>query len=293
MFGKKQVLYFLFFCSLTIGNAQKGVLFFQTDWGFEGEKIAFIEKAKASGYDGIEVWAPRDPSQQKEISAALKKYNMKVIFLCGSNPNLPYEESLREYISYLKNTFKLNPLAVNSHTGSDFYSYEQNRAFIEQARKLSNDYGIPIYHETHRGRFSYSMPETIKYLEKNDALNLTLDISHWMVVHESLLDNRADLFDKVIHKSRHIHARVGFEEGPQVNDPTAPEWEIALKRHLAIWEAVIQKNWEEKKTVSITTEFGPPNYMPTEPITRRPLSSQWEANVFIMKTLKDKIKNMR
>ena len=218
---------------------------------------------------------------------------MKVIFLCGSNTNLPYEESLSEYISYLKNTFELNPLAVNSHTGSDFYSYEQNRAFIEQARKLSNDYGIPVYHETHRGRFSYSIPETINYLEKSDALNLTLDISHWMVVHESLLDNRADLLNKVVHKSRHIHARVGFEEGPQVNDPTAPEWDKALKRHLAIWETVIQKNWEKKKTVTITTEFGPPNYMPTEPITRRPLSGQWEANVFIMKTLRDKIKTMK
>lgn len=293
MFQSKQVLYFLFFCSLTDGNAQKDALFFQTDWGFEGKKTEFIENAKASGYDGIEIWAPRDSSQQKEISDALKKYNMKVIFLCGSNPSLPYEESLREYISYLKNAFKLNPIAVNSHTGSDFYSYEQNKSFIEQAGKLSNYYGIPIYHETHRGRFSYSMPETIKYLEKNDALNLTLDISHWMVVHESLLEDRTDLLDEVIDKSRHIHARVGFEQGPQVNDPTAPEWKKVLNRHLAIWEAVIQKNWENKKMVTITTEFGPPGYMPTEPITMLPLSNQWEANVFIMKTLRDKIKTMR
>ena len=118
MFQSKQVLYFLFFCSLTDGNAQKDPLFFQTDWGFEGKKTEFIENDKASGYDGIEIWAPRDSSQQKEISDALKKYNMKVIFLCGSNPSLPYEESLREYVSYLKNAFKLNPIAENSHTGS-------------------------------------------------------------------------------------------------------------------------------------------------------------------------------
>ena len=137
------------------------------------------------------------------------------------------------------------------------------------------------------------MPETIKYLEKNDALNLTLDISHWMVVHESLLEDRTDLLDEVIDKSRHINARVGFEQGPQVNDPTAPEWKKVLNRHLAIWEAVIQKNWENKKMVTITTEFGPPGYMPTEPKTMLPLRNQWEANVFIMKTLRNKIKTMR
>ena len=50
--------------------------------------------------------------------------------------------------------------------------------------------------------------------------------------------------------------------------------------------------WDEKKVVTITTEFGPPNYMPTEPITRRPMSNQWEVNVFIMNSLKDRIQKI-
>ena len=101
-----------------------------------------------------------------------------------------------------------------------------------------------------------------------------------------------DLLEKVVLRSDHIHARVGFEEGPQVNDPSGPEWKIVLDRHLDIWETVIQKNWNEKKIATITTEFGPPNYMPTIPFTRKPLSDQWENNVFIMNMLKDRIKEM-
>jgi tryptophan synthase alpha subunit len=73
--------------------AQKEVLFFQTNWGYNGKTIDFIKKAKDSGYDGIEVWASSIPIQQKTISQALKMFDMKVIFLCGSNPNLPYEYS--------------------------------------------------------------------------------------------------------------------------------------------------------------------------------------------------------
>ena len=284
-------LTFSFFL-ISIGYAQNKTLFFQTDWGYNGNVEDFIEKAKISGYDGIEIWLPAESKKQKFISKALKEFDMKVIYLCGTNGNLPFEESLEEYKSYLQKAIDQKPLAINSHTGSDFLSFEQNMAFINAANNLSKTSNIPIYHETHRGRFSYSLPETNKYLENNDNLKLTLDISHWIVVHESLLKNRKDLLEKVVLKSDHIHARVGFEEGPQVNDPSAPEWKIALDRHLDVWEAVIQKKWNEKKTATITTEFGPPNYMPTIPFTRKPLSDQWETNIFIMNMLKDRIKKM-
>ena len=48
-----------------------------------------------------------------------------------------------------------------------------------------------------------------------------------------------------------------------------------LERHLDIWEAIIKKRLKENKYATITTEFGPPNYMPTLPITRKPTSDQW------------------
>ena len=287
---KKLFLTFLFIvCSPKI-TAQKEVLFFQTDWGFEEGTEVFIKKAKAYGYDGIETWAPNDKQKQIQILKWLKENNMKIIFLCGSNPSLPFEKSLSNYKEYLKNTLELSPIAINSHTGSDFYTLSENMAFIEVANELSNQYNIPIYHETHRGRFSFSLPKTIEYIEKNKDLSLTLDISHWLVVHESLLKNRQELLDKIIKRSNHIHARVGFEEGPQVNDPSAPEWKNIVERHLDIWEAVITKNLNEKNNVTITTEFGPPNYMPTLPITKKPTSDQWNSNVFIMKALKKRIK---
>ncbi len=281
-----------YFFSICMGYTQNKTLFFQTDWGYNGKIEDFIEKAKISGYDGIEIWLPAESKKQKLISKALKEFDMRVIFLCGTNGNLPFEESLEEYKKHLQKAVDQKPIAINSHTGSDFLSFEQNMAFINAANNLSATSNIPIYHETHRGRFSYSLPETKKYLEANINFSLTLDISHWMVVHESLLKNREDLLEKVVLRSDHIHARVGFEEGPQVNDPSGPEWKIVLDRHLDIWETVIQKNWNEKKIATITTEFGPPNYMPTIPFTRKPLSDQWENNVFIMNMLKDRIKEM-
>lgn len=285
-FLKMLILMLLFTQSVWTQNE---LLFFQTNWGFEGSWEAFFLKTKSSGYDGVEVWLPKNARVQQEVSKGLKKHQLKVIYLCGTNKNHSFKESLLAYENDLKRAIVQKPYAINSHTGSDFFSFEQNMKFLKLANDLSNKYNIPIHHETHRGRFSYALPETKRYLNSDSAFRLTLDISHWMVVHESLLAQQQQLLDEVMERTDHIHARVGFEEGPQVNNPQAPEWDKALNRHLSIWESIILSHWKTGKPMTITTEFGPPNYLPTAPFTQKPLSDQWEANVFIMKAIKEQM----
>lgn len=285
-------LVFIFlFAASPYSQAQEKVLFFQTDWGNQLPLDAFCEKTKASGYDGIEVWFPNDPDKRKALLTTLERHGLKVIFLHGTNKSLPFKESLEDYKKGLEKVLQQKPVLVNCHTGSDFFTLEENKAFIEAANTLSAKYDTPVYHETHRGRFNYSLPVTNNYISRIPDLKLTLDISHWMVVHESLLEGKEELLAPVIERSHHIHARIGHPEGPQVNDPKAPEWKKALDRHLDIWERTIKKGWQEHKGVfTVTTEFGPPDYMPTVPYTRMPLSDQWQANVFMMEAIKDRLK---
>ena len=269
--------------------AQNELLFFQTNWGFEGSWEAFFSKAKSSGYEGIEIWLPKSEDVQQEVANGLKKHQLKVIYLCGTNNSLPFKESVSAYRKDLKRAVDQKPYAINSHTGSEFFTFEQNQEFIKVAHEMQTLYNIPITHETHRGRFSYSLPETHRFLNSDSKLRLTLDVSHWMVVHESLLTQQQCLLEEVLQRTDHIHARVGFEEGPQVNNPQAPEWTNSLTRHLSIWESIIVKHWEAGTPLTITTEFGPPNYLPTAPFTQKPLSDQWEANVFIMEAIKKRM----
>lgn len=266
------------------------LLFFQTSWGNSISWDAFCEKTKASGYDGIEIWFPKKEEDRSASDKALEKYGLKVIYLAGTDKSTDFETSLNHYINDLTSIAATDPVAINCHTGSDFFTFEQNQAFIEVANKIAKEYDVPIYHETHRGRFSYNLPDTKKYLKAIPDLRLTLDISHWMVVHESLLENQNERLDEVIDHSHHIHARVGHAEGPQVNDPEAPEWKNALDRHLDIWEKIIRKKWgESEEPFTITTEFGPPAYMPTLPYTQVPVADQWKSNVFIMNALKKRL----
>lgn len=279
------------FCSLTSFSQEKKQLqFFQTDWGRTTSWDAFCEKTKASGYDGLETWFPSDEKSQLELKAALKKYDLKVGFLNGTNKSLPFEESLKAYTEHFKTLIALNPAYINCHTGNDFFTFEQNKAFIDAANNMAKENDIPIYHETHRGRFSYNLPDTKKYIQAIPELKMTLDISHWMVVHESLLQNQEEELKEVLDRSHHIHARVGHAEGPQVNDPEAPEWKKAVDRHMAIWEKVIRQKWETQNIYTITTEFGPADYMPTLPYTRVPVTDQWKANVYMMKAIKQRMR---
>ena len=267
-------------------SAQQKILFFQTDWGNTLPMDAFLAKAKAAGYDGVELWMPAGEDKKRSLKEGLKKYELDVIFLHGTARNLPFEEALRVYEVGLQEILAWKPVKVNSHTGNDFWPLEQNLAFIELGDRYAKQVGIPVLHETHRGRFSYTLPEAVAMLRNFPNLKYTLDVSHWMVVHERLLTESDPLLQEIFPSVDHIHARVGFAEGPQVPNPAAPEWKNEVKAHLDIWEKIIRSR--KGKVFTVTTEFGPPPYMATVPFTNQPLADQWEANVWIMNALKSR-----
>ncbi len=105
-------------------------------------------------------------------------------------------------------------------------------------------------------------------------------------MHESLLGDQAETVDLALTRVEHIHARIGHSEGPQVNDPRAPEWDETVKAHFAWWDRVAERKKKNGERMTILTEFGPPAYMPTIPYTRQPLANQWDINVYMMKLLR-------
>ena len=178
------------------------------------------------------------------------------------------------------------PLYINCHSGRDHFSFEQNKTFMDHTAELSAKTGIIICHETHRSRTLYSAPVARQFIEKIPGLRVTLDISHWCNVHESLLQDQEETVNLVLPRVDHIHARIGHPEGPQVNDPRAPEWDSAVKAHFAWWDKVVEEKRKSGKRLTVLTEFGPPDYMPALAYTRQPLADQWAINVYMMQLLR-------
>ncbi|MDP4283197.1 MAG: sugar phosphate isomerase/epimerase [Bacteroidota bacterium] len=259
-----------------------------TNWGFEGSLDSYCKKVKKDGYDGIEIWWPMDKKDQEELFRLLKKYDLEVGFLCGA-----YQSDYNEHLQYFKKMIDeaatneiQKPLYINCHSGKDFFSYEENVAFINHTMPLSKKTGIPIYHETHRSRMLFAAPVAKQYMQKIPGLRITFDVSHWCNVSETLLQDQPETLALAIERTDHIHARIGHAEGPQVNDPRAPEWKAALDAHLAWWDKIVERKKKAGERLTILTEFGPPDYMPTTPYTKEPLADQWGINVYIMNLLR-------
>ncbi|KIO78867.1 xylose isomerase [Pedobacter lusitanus] len=253
-------------------------------WGFNGTVTDFCKKAKHDGYDGIEILWPSDITLQKELFAALKEYQLDAGFLCRGDEPLPDNNfaTFKKVISEATENKYQQPLYINVHSGRDFFSYQENKQFIDFTINYSKKTGVPIYHETHRSRMLYSAPAALPYLQKNPGLRLTLDISHWCNVSESLLEDQPATVELAISRTDHVHSRVGHAEGPQVSDPRAPEWKAELAAHFAWWDKVVNLKKRQGKVLTMLTEFGPPSYMPTIPFTNRPVADQWEINVYMM-----------
>ncbi|MNR43071.1 hypothetical protein D3C85_1616570 [compost metagenome] len=100
------------------------------------------------------------------------------------------------------------------------------------------------------------------------------------------MSDQKQTIDFILEKTDHIHSRVGHPEGPQVNDPRAPEWTKVLEAHLAWWDKVIARKKQNGERMTILTEFGPADYMPTLPYTRQPVADQWAINVHMMNLLR-------
>lgn len=269
-------------------KAGYSLTFMATDWGFSGSVDVFCAAAKQAGYDGIEVWWPGQIEAQKALFSALKENQLQVGFLCGGS-GADVKQHIAGFFKQVDavcaNSYQ-KPLYINCHSGKDYFAFEDNALFIDYTLKKSNETGIPIYHETHRGRMLFAAPVARRFIEKYIDLRLTLDISHWCVVHESLLEDQTETINLALSRADHIHTRIGHPEGPQVNDPRAPEWKRAVAAHLHWWDQVVVRKKQQGEPMTMLTEFGPPDYMPTLPYTQQPLADQWAINVYMMELLR-------
>jgi sugar phosphate isomerase/epimerase len=265
------------------------VLFFCPRWGkADVPWPAFAQQVKAAGYDGVETDVPADERERNVMLEALAACGLLLIAQHWETVTPDFDAHLAAYTERLERLAAVLPVCINAQTGRDFFTREQNGELLAAAAAVSAATGIPVYHETHRGKFSFAAHVTAAYLRELPALQLTLDVSHWITVAESLLflEEQRSAVSLAIARTRHIHARVGHTQGPQVSDPRVPEWQDALHQHLACWDEVYRLNKQAGvQQLTVTPEFGPPPYMPLLPDTLQPVADQWEINCYMRSLL--------
>ena len=266
------------------------IKFFSPFWGYEHEDFEnYCQRLAAAGFDGMELNLAEDPAAAEKQLEQLSANGLEYIAQHSGTRMADFETHRAHYRANLERIAAFNPQLINAHTGRDFFTFEQNLQLVEIADDISQTSQVPIIHETHRGRFSNLPSTTHRFIEAAPGLRFATDFSHWCVATESFLEDHRKFVDATIDRSEIIHARVGFEEGPQVNDPRAPEWRDAVEIHLEWWDQIIACHIAKGSDVlRITAENGPPLYTPVLPYTQEPVASQWELNLHMLDVLKNR-----
>ncbi|MDR6880724.1 TIM barrel protein [Bacillus sp. 3255] len=252
---------------------------FHALWGMTGSLREQLNRAKDHGYEGIEAPLPsvEQENEFKELMEELGLAYIPQIFTAN-------EESFAEQVERAK---QFSPVIINSHSGKDYMSEDVQYRFFEHALRVEKASGIQVGHETHRGRIMFTPRATAGVLRQFPDLKVTADFSHFTCVCESMLADQGEDLALIMSRALHIHGRVGFEEGPQVPHPAAPEFAGHLQQFEAWWNEMFRNSIITAQPVAtFTPEFGPPGYMPTLPFTRQPVADLFQVNHWIAERIR-------
>ncbi|MGN0924498.1 TIM barrel protein [Ectopseudomonas mendocina] len=258
---------------------------FRTLWGYRGSWQQALDEALGAGFDGLEARIPETAAQRAINARLLREQNVPYIAtLFTSTPVLPRQsDSTQVHLEDLRIKLdwaaELGPRLVNVLPGNDRWSLSEQVDFFAHAVELADASSLKVCFEIHRGRSLYSPWVTLDVIRQVPELRFTSDISHWLVTCERLLDDPADDLSAFIERVDHIQARVGYDQGPQVPHPGAPEYAEVLAFHQRHWESIWSS--QEKRglqTTTLTPEFGPDGYLHHLPFTDVPVADLWQLN---------------
>jgi hypothetical protein len=241
-------------------------------WGLEEIPVATaLRDAAAAGYAGVEAAIP-PPSERDALREHLSDTRLEFIPEIILGERTPATQ-LVEFEREMRAASTFDAPFVVAQSGRDDWPLEEAINFYRHALELEAEIGLPVAHETHRGRPLFTPWTTTTVLSAVPDLRLCCDFSHWVVVAERLLDEHREAIELAARHALHVHTRIGYEEGPQVPDPSAAEFAA----HRARFECWWQKIWKAQsaagfRTSTFTPEYGPPPYLQTMPHSRMPVA---------------------
>lgn len=258
---------------------------FKTLWGHSDSLDSAIDQLLNAGFDGLEGPAPEDAKEARRLKALLDDADIAYIAEITTAGSYVPERSaslqvhIDSFSAKLEKSMPLDPIFITCLGGCDAWSEELSAEFFNATMELAATAGTKVCFETHRSRSLFNPWVTQRIVEQLPDILLTVDFSHWCVVCERLMDTELEVVNAIANNVLHIHARVGYEQGPQVPDPRAPEYDYALRAHQDWWRIIWQSQKQRQfEITTMTPEFGPDGYLHEAPFSRTPVADLWELN---------------
>lgn len=264
---------------------------FRSLWGWQGDWARCAAELREIGCVGVEARLPTDPYARRALRQNLLQESLEyiaVVFTGGDvvpRQDWPLQHHWDRLSLSLDAALEVGARFINVLPGNDRWPLAKQVEFFGRAQELSEQAGLLCSFEIHRATSLYSPWVTLEVIAQLPQLRFTADISHWVVVCERLLDDPADDLTPFIERVHHVQARVGYDQGPQVPHPAAPEYARQLAFHQRLWERI----WAAQQArgygiTTLTPEFGPDGYTHLLPFTQAPVADVWSLNQWMART---------
>lgn len=266
---------------------------FKTLWGDPNTLETAIGAPAQTHFDGLEGQPPSDKAGRLAFQRRLADAGLDYIAeICTAGSYVPDrqatpEDHLESFRRRTEAALECNPLFATVIAGCDAWSIAESVDFFGEATWIASKLGVTASFETHRSRSFFNPWVTRDILRQLPSLKLTCDFSHWCVVCERLIDSEPEIIALCAERAHHIHARVGYDQGPQVPHPAAPEFRAALEAHERWWMQIWRSQTARAMAVStLTPEFGPDGYLQCRPFTGEPVADLSEINTWMAERLR-------
>ncbi len=255
------------------------LLLFRSLWTNGFDLDAALADCRSGKYDGIE--GPVLNGRAAKLRDAGVPFISEITTGGGYVPETrDLSQHWDDFARKTEAALEARPLFLTVLAGCDAWPLGLSVEFFGRALQIAEQFKVVASFETHRSRATFTPWITAELLRQLPTLRLTCDFSHWCCVCERLvLDEEPDLLTQFAKRAQHIHARIGYAQGPQVPHPAAPEYRDALVAHERWWDAI----WRAKADagadfITMTPEAGPDGYLHTQPFTHTPVASLDEIN---------------
>jgi hypothetical protein len=268
---------------------------FRSLWTNGNDLDGALADCQSEVFDGIEGPVPTDAGERSRFAHQVR--SAAVPFIAEITTGGGYVPDTQDPARHLDDfrrkaeaSLECSPAFLTVLAGCDAWPLAKSVELFGRAIETAAGLGVVASFETHRSRATFNPWATRDLLRQLPTLRLTCDFSHWCCVCERLvLDEEPEILALCAERAHHIHARVGYEQGPQVPHPEAPEYRAALEAHERWWSLL----WSATKSagrdsITMTPEFGPDGYLQTLPFSAIPVASLDEINLGMARRLRDR-----
>ena len=200
---------------------------YKTAWGLVGQGCHyatlpdFVASASDEGYRGVEFpvfYLDAEPggsaTAARVVRERLEELGLDYIALIATRTEAwgDFDAHLDSFRAQCREASALGATKAAVHAGADSFGADRGQRFIETCRSIAIDLGLRPCFETHRGRILYNPFVCATLLERIPDLELTSDLSHWLLVVDRIPTDIMELFERASERSGHLHARIGHEK---------------------------------------------------------------------------------